>query len=149
MLNIRSENWRQSLRVNYYQCSFMKRKPNRYLLFWTASTSVSTFIPRYASNPGSSILKRRKMTFRPMLFGIDKKVFKHINLQNFTVSKRILMQTRNVWHYILVLYLFQDGGLNHVETSPLICRANQWTGFYITRTSFMKQLGEQRHQRRI
>ena len=25
--------------------------------------------------------------------------------------------------------LFHDGGCYHIETSPLICRANQWTGF--------------------
>ena len=31
---------------------------------------------------------------------------------------------------MLCLYLlFQDGGRYHTETSPLICRANQWTGF--------------------
>ena len=32
------------------------------------------------------------------------------------------------------------GGLYHIETSPLICSANQWTGFYITDTSVMKDL---------
>ena len=26
---------------------------------------------------------------------------------------------------------FHDGGPYHIETSPLICSANQWTGFYI------------------
>ena len=25
--------------------------------------------------------------------------------------------------------LFHDGGPYHIETSPLICSANQWTGF--------------------
>ena len=30
------------------------------------------------------------------------------------------------------LYFFQDGGrYYHTETSPLICSANQWTGFYM------------------
>ena len=28
----------------------------------------------------------------------------------------------------------------HTETSPLICRANQWTGFYMMGTSVMKEL---------
>ena len=28
----------------------------------------------------------------------------------------------------------------HVETSPLICRANQWTGFYMITASVMKEL---------
>ena len=35
---------------------------------------------------------------------------------------------------------FHDGGLYHKETSPLICRANQWSGYYITGTSVMKEL---------
>ena len=30
--------------------------------------------------------------------------------------------------------LFHDGGPYHIETSPLICRVNQWTGFYIKET---------------
>ena len=34
--------------------------------------------------------------------------------------------------------LFHDGGPYHIETSPLICRANHWTGFYMRRTSIMK-----------
>ena len=33
-----------------------------------------------------------------------------------------------------------DGSPNHIETISLICSANQWTGFYKTRTSAMKQL---------
>ena len=33
-----------------------------------------------------------------------------------------------------------DGGPYHMETSPLICSANQWTGFYIVGTSVMKEL---------
>ena len=28
----------------------------------------------------------------------------------------------------------------HIETSPLICRANQWTGFYMIRASVMKEI---------
>ena len=27
-----------------------------------------------------------------------------------------------------------------METSPLICRANQWTGFFMTTASVMKEL---------
>ena len=34
--------------------------------------------------------------------------------------------------------LFHDGGRYHIETSPLICRANQWTGFYMITASVMK-----------
>ena len=37
-------------------------------------------------------------------------------------------------------YLFPDGGLYHIETSTLICFANQWTCFYVTGTSVMTEL---------
>ena len=35
--------------------------------------------------------------------------------------------------------LFHDGGPYHIETSPLIRNANQWTGFYMIGTSVMKE----------
>ena len=35
--------------------------------------------------------------------------------------------------------LFHDGGPYHIETSPLICRANQWTGFFMIGTSAMEE----------
>ena len=35
---------------------------------------------------------------------------------------------------------FHDGDLYHIETSPLICRANQWTGFYMITASVIKGL---------
>ena len=37
---------------------------------------------------------------------------------------------------ILLLY----EGCYYTETSPLICRANQWTGFYMITASVMKEL---------
>ena len=36
-----------------------------------------------------------------------------------------------------------DGGRYHIETSPLICSANQWTGFYMITASVMKGLNRQ------
>ena len=36
--------------------------------------------------------------------------------------------------------LFHDGGPYHIETSPLIYRANQWTIFYVIGASIMKEL---------
>ena len=41
---------------------------------------------------------------------------------------------------IQYIHLFHDGGPYHIETSRLICRANQWTSFYKIRTSVMKEL---------
>ena len=35
---------------------------------------------------------------------------------------------------------FHDGGRCHIETSPLICKANQWTGFYMITASVTKEL---------
>ena len=35
---------------------------------------------------------------------------------------------------------FHDGGRDHIETSPLICSTNQWTGFYMMTASVMKGL---------
>ena len=38
-------------------------------------------------------------------------------------------------------WLFQDKeGPYHIETSQLICSANQWTGFYMIATSIIKEL---------
>ena len=36
--------------------------------------------------------------------------------------------------------LFHDGGPYHIETSPLIFRANQWIGFYMIGASTVKEL---------
>ena len=36
--------------------------------------------------------------------------------------------------------LFNTGGLYHIEASPFICRANQWTRFHMIRTSVKKEL---------
>ena len=35
---------------------------------------------------------------------------------------------------------FQDGGCCHIETSPLICGANQWTSFYMITACILKGL---------
>ena len=37
-------------------------------------------------------------------------------------------------------YQIYDGGLYHIEISPLICSTNQWTRFYMIGTSVMKEL---------
>ena len=41
---------------------------------------------------------------------------------------------------ILLHHLFYHSGPYHIETSLLICRANQWTGVYMIGTSVMKEL---------
>ena len=42
--------------------------------------------------------------------------------------------------YSKYYYLFQDGGRYHIETNPLICSANQWTGFYMITGPVLKKL---------
>ena len=47
--------------------------------------------------------------------------------------------------YLLQFTIFyfnssHDGGPYHIETSPLICSANQWTGFCMLGTSVMNEL---------
>ena len=37
---------------------------------------------------------------------------------------------------------FHDGGRHDIETSPLICKTNQWTGFYMILASDMKGLNK-------
>ena len=36
--------------------------------------------------------------------------------------------------------LLLDGGSNHIETSPLICSANHWSGSFMIGISVMKEL---------
>ena len=47
------------------------------------------------------------------------------------------------------LTFLHDGNPYHIETSPLSCFANQWTGFGITRTSVMKELRPSRQIRSV
>ena len=44
-------------------------------------------------------------------------------------------------------YPFHKGGRYHIESSPLICSANQWTGFYMMMASVMKALMSQSRSR--
>ena len=39
------------------------------------------------------------------------------------------------------LTFYDEGGPYHIKTSPMICSANQWTSFYMTATSAIKELG--------
>ena len=51
-----------------------------------------------------------------------------------------------VFHEIVITGVqpFHDGGRYHIETSPLICGTNQWTGFYMITASVMKGLNKDR-----
>ena len=38
--------------------------------------------------------------------------------------------------------ILDGGGRYHIETSPLVCSANQWTGFYMITAFVMKELSD-------
>ena len=64
-----------------------------------------------------------------------------------TKNAEILIQSSkdsspNFAYYVKIIKHFQDAGRYHIETSPSICRANQWTGFYMITASVLKELSE-------
>ena len=63
----------------------------------------------------------------------------------FELSLNIGVEKQNISRgpcYLSVVYIFNfhDVGPYQKETSPLICKANQWTGFYTIQISLMKEL---------
>ena len=81
-------------------------------------------------------------------------VWNHFSITNpegIEVIFLILKKRFNILQYVLgtfswwlgvysIYWLFHDGDRYHIETSPLICSANQWTGFYMITASVMKEL---------
>ena len=57
------------------------------------------------------------------------RVLQYVNVQNFCVT-----------YFLNQSLLVHEGGPYHMEVSPLICSANQWTGFYMIGTSVFKEL---------
>ena len=51
-------------------------------------------------------------------------------------AAKFLKCIRPLWD--IMHQLVHDGGPYHIETSPLVCRANQRTGFYTIWISVMK-----------
>ena len=72
-----------------------------------------------------SSLKR----FSEGLKGITRKRKLKFNLIFISIQLSEMHETGRVNNLILIPQLFQDGGRYLIETSPLICSANQWTGF--------------------
>ena len=63
----------------------------------------------------------------------------HISEKRWTSLDTVLFRLVAIFRKTL-LKLFHDGVHYHIETSPLFCGANQWTGFYTITTSVMKEL---------
>ena len=64
----------------------------------------------------------------------------------YQIQQKIRKKMKGLSKYVkqviwsMTFELFHDGGRYHIETSPLICSANQWAGFYMISTSVMKAL---------
>ena len=86
------------------------------------------------------MMLRKRTTLNKLLYNSGLKwKYKWRNVIHFTRIKpqwllRFVKDTFN-----MVLH-FQDGGSYHIETSSLICYANQWTGFYMIGSSIIKEL---------
>ena len=57
---------------------------------------------------------------------------------NVKYMTSILLGSHTLQRTLETLHSF--GGLSHIKNSPLICRANQWTGFYVIGNSVIKEL---------
>ena len=51
-----------------------------------------------------------------------------------------LKQVRFLTEFVRLKTSLTSRGPHYIKTSPLICRANQWIGFYMIGTSVMKEL---------
>ena len=71
-----------------------------------------------------------------MRFGLNIKYFSEPFFVDFAAGKVFLVSL----FFEKICQLFHDGGRYHIETSPLICRANHWAGFYMITASVMKEL---------
>ena len=63
-------------------------------------------------------------------------------LGKHSITSFLPFQPKTCASHFLIPQLFNDGGPYNMEASPLICFANQWTGFYIIGTFVMKDLME-------
>ena len=81
--------------------------------------------------------KQSSIKFPAILLNENLSWKEHLKLMENNISKNIglIFKSKSI-------YLFHDGGHYRIETSPLICRANQWTGFYIITASVMKELNK-------
>ena len=76
-----------------------------------------------------------------LFFGkISKLKIKKINPNQKAIDKKKNESWTLQEQHVTTLKIFHDGDCYHIETSPLICRANLWTGFYMITASVMKEL---------
>ena len=66
--------------------------------------------------------------------------FKEICWYTTKAGSEIELQNSRTEIIVIKDLTLHDGGRYHIETSPLIYSANQWTGFYMIKVSVMKEL---------
>ena len=93
-------------------------------------------------------LSEKNFSYNLISVSVFRNIFWTYQLDNSKVIRRKMnawnsckfsKKTTCEWHQ---LWLFHDGGCYHIETSPLICSANQWAGFYMITASIMKELSK-------
>ena len=62
------------------------------------------------------------------------------NTEKCRLGKTPYLDTFHTVYILGEIELFHDRGRYDIETSPLICSVNQWTGFYMITVSVMKEL---------
>ena len=67
-----------------------------------------------------------------------RKLFFYFFLRPWSWNKSVKVVLVSQLKPYFFFYFFHDRGPYHIETSPLICSANQWAGFYMIGTSVMK-----------
>ena len=102
----------------------------RYFKEFDKRKLINTFLSIFLSNRCKEKTHRHRFVeildkiMNPLKKCRIKKTYKTWCLQKVTLSDSILS-----WR-----------GPYHTDTSPLICKANQWTGFYMIGVSVMKEL---------
>ena len=139
------------MKANFFNDLSIKYLKQQNTIFVKIFDTISTGAATWSVETTSSIV--RLLQFRLFVFKIVESLqcIFHANcsemLRHFLYfAARFL---RCVWPFcdntnerLIPFYLFHDGGRYHVETSPLICSGNQWTGFYMITASVMKELNK-------
>ena len=63
-----------------------------------------------------------------------------VNYGDFCLWSMSYREILQIFLYLCNCNFNSYWGPNHIETNPLICKANIWTGFYMIGTSVMKEL---------
>ena len=121
------------------------------ILFWICgsfSTQVTPITKGIQNHQGSTLQMKSLKTVRSSKFKQNKKVGQWEKEKLYSPSVQFIKPRYWDWRvwinrqkiFLCIFWPFHHGGRYHIETSPLICRADQWTGFYMITASVMKGL---------